>query len=172
MWPSKNIIQVLEHSPEPFIVYSHLYSQLENRLTAGCLQVTARTRTTTADRYTAHGLHSCILCTPLTPWVAAGPPRLISTSSGRRHACSRTRGLGAATRAPGWRGVIGRATRCEIHIRLGAMEPPDKKTLDFRRAFGAAERSSGPGLAIPHALEWPLRLRHGLRPARDQRYRC
>ena len=58
MWPSKNIIQVLEHSPEPFIVYSHLYSQLENRLTAGCLQVTARTRTTTADRYTAHGLHS------------------------------------------------------------------------------------------------------------------
>ena len=114
MWPSKNIIQVLEHSPEPFIVYSHLYSQLENRLTAGCLQMTARTRTTTADRYTAHGLHSCILCTPLTPWVAAGPPRLISTSSGRRHACSRTRGLGAATRAPGWRGVIGRATRCEI----------------------------------------------------------
>ena len=34
MWSYKNIIEVLEHSLEPFILYSHLCSQLEKRVTA------------------------------------------------------------------------------------------------------------------------------------------
>ena len=127
MWSYKNIIEVLEHSLEPFILYSHLCSQLENRVTAGFPQVTADTRTTTAVRHTAHGLRTCMLGTPHTLWVATGPPRLISTRSGRRHACSWTPVQSVPNSVPG--GSKGSNMRMIVRAAVRGLGAPPARHL-------------------------------------------